>query len=682
MKTITTILIFLIVISNSYGQTTMEKGFLYLEEGNFAAAETLFENYLNTAPSNKTALICYGRAVGLNGKPQQATDHFGKLLVTYPNDFEVTINYAESYLWGNLFSEALPLYKTLVAQYPKSLAALLGYANTLSNLNQYPEALAWVNRALALDPKNTSAQVSKKYIRLGLANQFATTQQYDKGETTLTSILTDFPEDKDVLLNLGNLYLQANQGNKAIATYRRYASVTKDSIQALNGIALAQHLNGASALALQTTVHNLDNLRPTTAVAIRNRTYERYIQALFWNKKFTTARQLIDSLTTAHPKQNWLFSLRATLALYTGTPEQSIADYNTILATDGISFDGNLGKANALLAADRIPEAHQAMLKTLEFFPNQKDALLLEEKLKRMHTPSLNTTARVTSDNGNNVGHMSSTTLHTPLSSKIETTFSYQYHETENTVSGAAATNHSVQAGLQYKPFPKTKLKTVFGLTNSRFSDRVYTQPLFDATLTLSSLKLQNIDISYQRAVQNFNADLIALEIVQNHFGLSYNLGTNFGLGWYSKLMHSEQSDANTRDLAFSSVYYNLPIKTKLKFGFNYQFISFTTQVPDLYFSPDRYQSVELFGDYTGKLFQKVDVKLGAAFGQQQLEDSPFMPLFRAETELKYQYSKRLSANLFGKYSTASSATAAGFRFMEFGLGMRWLIAEKPLFKF
>ena len=51
----------------------MKKGFTYLETGKFKQAETFFETVLQTYPSNKTARLCYGRAVGLNGNSKQGS---------------------------------------------------------------------------------------------------------------------------------------------------------------------------------------------------------------------------------------------------------------------------------------------------------------------------------------------------------------------------------------------------------------------------------------------------------------------------------------------------------------------------------------------------------------------------------------------------------------------------------
>ncbi len=132
-----------------------------------------------------------------------------------------------------------------------------------------------------------------------------------------------------------------------------------------------------------------------------------------------------------------------------------------------------------------------------------------------------------------------------------------------------------------------------------------YTQPVLDAQLQLQPLQLQNLTLSYQREVQNFNADLIEREIVQNHYGLNYNLGTNFNLGWYTQLMHTQQSDANTLNLLFTSLYYTLSQKPAFKMGVNYQYITFKDQLPTIYFSPEEYQAVEVFADIPRTISKK-----------------------------------------------------------------------------
>jgi Tfp pilus assembly protein PilF len=595
----------------------MKKGFTLLENGNFEAAEAYFEDVLKIRPMDKTAQICYGRAVGLSGEPKKATALFATLLETHPNDVEVALNYSESFLWDKKYEEAKPLYEKMVAEHPDRFGAVLGYANTLSNLKEYEESLKWIEKARQLQPENQSAKVSRKYMRLGYANELINKQDYNSGEVFLKSIFEDFPEDKEALLNLANLYLITKQTDSAKAIYRRYATSPIDSVTALNGISLAEHIaeNDKAALDVATTAKN--KVAGLNDSELTERTYDRYVQALIWNRKFRKAKARIDSLETYHPDQNWILALKATLGLYTGDAMASIENYDAILAKYSTSFDGNLGKANALFAADRIIPAYQAAYRTLEIYDNQKDALDFIEKLNGIYTPSIKGRAGYTFDNGNNVAYYTNTTADVALSTKFRTTVSYQYRSTENTVTRNQASSHVALVGLQYKLMPKTGLTTVVGLNHSRFMTEAYTQPVLDAQLQLQPLQLHNLNLGYQREVQNFNADLIEREIVQNHYGLNYNLGTNFNLGWYTQLMHTQQSDANTRNLLFTSLYYKVTQKPALKLGVNYQYISFAEQLPTIYFSPEQYQAVELFTDARGQFSNKTGYMASAAAGFQ-----------------------------------------------------------------
>ncbi|MBT8264080.1 MAG: tetratricopeptide repeat protein, partial [Muriicola sp.] len=407
---------FLLTASLMMAQGNMNPGFELLEAGSFDAAESYFGTYLESNPENKTAQICYGRAVGLSGEPKKAITIFSELLEEYPSDFEVQINYNEAYLWDHQYSYAKPLYANLVASNPTNFAALLGYANTLSNLKEYAAALDWVNKALLVEPKNLNAKTSRKYIKLGYANFYVTNQQYGLGEQLLKEILLDFPEDTDALLNLANLYLITKNAMKAKSVYMRIADSSNDSIVALNGIALAEHIGKQDKKALKIAKMAKTKAEASTDSVIRNRTSERYIQALIWNGKYRDAAKQIDSLERVLPKQLWIRSLKATMGMYTADFKTSLQQYNAILEIDSTSFDGNLGSANALFASDEIGSAYKAAFKTLDYYENQKDAQGFIEKLNSLHTPILEDLASYTFDNGNNVAYSNTITGIIPFS--------------------------------------------------------------------------------------------------------------------------------------------------------------------------------------------------------------------------------------------------------------------------
>ncbi len=663
-----------------YCQEDFSKGFTLLENGDFKEAKLFFEPYTKSDPDNKTVQICYGRAVGLSGNPGSANTIFKELLEKHSNDFEVQINYYESFLWNKKYKKAKPLYADLVKKNPTNFAAILGYANTLSNLKEYKEALKWVNKALEVQPTNNSAKVSRKYIKLGYANYYVNNQNYKKGESLLNEILEDFTDDKDALLNLATIFLITKNVKKAKETYYRYAKTPKDSIIALNGIALAEHIGEKDKIALKTTITAKQKATKLKAPELIEKSQERYVQALIWNRKFVTAKKEISTLEKKYPNRNWVMALKATLGMYTAKFKTSITNYDKIVANDSLSFDGNLGKANALFASDKIVAAYITTYKTLDIFPKQKDASGLIKKLNINYTPFTEQQVSYTFDNGDNTALSLRSAVMVPLSTKFRTTVSYQYRTTENTTTNNKANSHIVQADIEYKLMPQTNLLTSVGLTNSRFSNTAYTQPIIQAKLQMKPLSFLNLDLGYQREVQNFNAELIEREIVMNHYSLIYNLNTNFNLGWYSQIIHTKQTDNNERNLLFTSLYYNVLRKPALKFGINYQYITFKDQLPLIYFSPNKYKALELFGDVRGKINSKTNYFASVATGLQYVEEQDASSLFRGEAGVTFQFSDRFIGDVYAKYSNIASATAAGFEFTEIGIKLKYYLTKQPLF--
>ena len=77
MKTVTLIIVFLLS-TTAYAQD-MSEGFTLLETGKYLEAQTFFANILTTHPDNKTARLCYGRSLGLNGDSATARTLFTEL---------------------------------------------------------------------------------------------------------------------------------------------------------------------------------------------------------------------------------------------------------------------------------------------------------------------------------------------------------------------------------------------------------------------------------------------------------------------------------------------------------------------------------------------------------------------------------------------------------------------------
>jgi len=662
----------------------MKEGFTYLETGKYNKAEVFFKNILIEYPTNKTAKLCYGRAIGLSGDSKKSVQIFIDLLKAYSQDFEIKLNYAESLLWSKDFNKAKGYYQSLVKENSKSFPALLGYANTLSNLKIYDQALEFVNKALLVSPGNLNALTSKKYIHLGYANQYVQKGDYKTSITLLKENLLLFESDTETLQNIANVYITSDDFSKAETTYQKIGASSQNKLISLNGLALVSHLKGKEKEALKISFKAMSSINKETNKLLAQQTKERHAQALIWNRKYIEAATLIKTLNEKHPNENWVLSLRATLNIYKSNFKRSITDYNRILINDSISFDGNLGKANALKALGLYNDAYKTGNKALTFYDNQKDIVTFLKNLDKEFTPFIETKVTYSSDNGNNEATSFYSGLTFPISTKLKFNTNYTYRTTQNTTSNKEATSHNFLGGISYQLSPTIVFNGNLGITTASAITTDYSQFLTDISLNIKPYKLQNLVIGYKRELQDFNADLLSREIVQNNYYANYSLNTNFNFGWFTQYYYTSQNDTNTRNLVFTSAYYTILNSPILKAGLNYQYITFKNQVPSIYFSPKEFNAVEVFIDL---LRDENSIKnnqwfygLNAATGFQFIEKTERQNTYRIQGKLGYKFSERSIANLFVNHSNIASVTAAGFKFTEIGFRFKWYLTQKPFF--
>ena len=663
----------------------MNPGFKLLENGEFAAAKTFFSEILEEYPNNKTAKLCYGRATGLSDNPDEATIIFQELLDEYPKDFEIKLNYAESLLWNKKYGDAKSYYQGLLKENDKSFPAVLGYANTLSNLKEYALAQEYINNALAIDPGNPNALISKKYINLGYSNEFVKEQKFIPAIKLLKDNIHFLEYDTETFQVLANTYIIATQIDSALYTYKKINKSKTDSIISLNGVSLIQHLKGKEKKALNSSSQAMELLNGDTAQNIYQQTIERNIQALIWNSKYKQATSLIKSQVDEKGEENWLLALRATLNIYKSNFKKSIEDYNKILITDSKSYDGNLGKSNAQKALGNYNEAYEYAGTTLGFYKDQKDALEFIKKLDEQFTPVATVKPSYNYDNGDNEAYNLDLNVIVPLSTKIALLGNYNNRNAFNDLISSQATSQIFQAGASYEFLPNIKLRGMAGINSISTDSSSYEELITDMSIQIKSIKMQSLEVGFKRNVESFNTALLERQLVQSNYYVNYNLSTNYNLGWFTQYYYTSQNDNNTRNLLFTSLYYNLFKKPSLKAGLNYQYITFKNQVPAIYFSPSTFNAVELFFNLNKSMdnIKKGQwyYDLSAATGYQFIEDNDRQSTYRVQGNLGYKFSDRTALDFYGQQSNIASTTAAGFTFTEFGFKFTWLMKQKPLFK-
>ncbi len=450
-----------------------------------------------------------------------------------------------------------------------------------------------------------------------------------------------------------------------------------------NGIALAAHIGQDEKEALEFAEKAIRLSEKTSDSLSILAARERFAQALIWNGKFRKAEDFIEKMASSYGDAVRILALKATLGMYTGNFRKSIKNYRQILEKDSASFDGNLGIANAYFAHGEIKKAKLSAEKTLEFYQNQQDAEQFLEKLDKSFAPVFEEDFSYSFDNGDNKAIASSTGFKMPLSTKFEVAGSYTWRKTRNSLSGLEARSNQFNLSAAYVLMPGIKLRANGGFLKASSSETGYTNFVGEVAAQTKPFLRNDLEVGYRRDIQDFNAELLNRKIAGNHFFLNNNYSTAYGLGWYLQYLHTEQSDENSRELLFTSVYYSFLKKPVLKGGLNYQFISFKEQMPEVYFSPQKFQTAEVFlsllsnNPQNGFLYE-----FTGATGFQSIEGQEKQATYRLQAKMGYNISSRFNLSLYGNHSNIASATAAGFTFTQFGLNLRWLISKQPVFNF
>lgn len=677
MNVMKTFFTFIVLMSSLGGfAQNMGDGFEMLEQGNNEEAVSFFEDVLIEFPSNKTAQLCYARAVGLSGDPAKAKSLFEDMLAEYSTDFEIKLNYAESLLWNQEYRAAVSYYMNLVKEQPLNFTALLGLANSHFNVKEFDEALRYVGKALEVTPNQSNALISQKYMRLGKASQLISELQFSPAMELLDLILASFPNDADAQNTKINAYLIQNDLESAENGYLQL----KDSISSLTGLALIEHKRFNDKKALEFARLAKEKIKNETKAAKKEIALERFVQALIWNGNYNEAEKQLQLLDVVYPNQDFVTRLQATFGMYTGQLKKSLSAYQVLLAKDSTSFDGNLGIANAYRAKGDLTSALLFARKTLTHYPNQKDALQLIATIENSLSPTVETVLSYTKDNGENEALSVQAHAMLPWSERFSTTFHYGYRTTENKISKEMAYNTNASFGANYRIVNNTWIHGKIGFLKANTPTNDYSDVNGSVFIKSRPLPLQYLAIGVKRELQNFNAALIEEKIFMNSLEVNYNMGTRFGLGWYTSYMFTNQTDDNQRNLLFTSLYYNFTKRPLFKAGLNYQYLGFKDQMPELYFSPSKYQAAELFASLEGTS-KKWDYAADVAGGFQFVENREGTTLFRINGKVNYAISPRFQIGVYGKYSTIASETATGFEFTEVGFKLRWQVTKKPLFR-
>lgn len=673
MKKCLLLIVIICSLLQTRGQDILKPGFTMLESGRFADAAVFFKTYLDhTDSTNKTALICYGRAAGLSGNIPEAKRIFSKLSDRYPGDFEIALNATEALMWNKEYKEAATAYEMLLRQAPGNFSANLGYGNALSSLADFQRALIYMNKALDIQPENMNARVSRKFARLGLADNYMKQQHYDSSIVLLDAILADFPNDKEALFSKAQLMLMKKDYHTAVNINRKIFQLKLDTVTVYERLSYIAFLEKNKKLALRladTALSYASEDRRLQAGLAR-------VTALGWNEQFRRAFRELDSLESQYPGNVSVAIKRAALLTWDKSFSKSVSLFKESIIKSPASFDANLGTADALYAQELDLESRKYVEATLKYYPGQKDAKDFLERIALRHAPTITTHDYRSSDKGGNVSYNYLLAAEFDIRSPLRLLLSYRSRQARNDNDGTSARNDNYSIGLRWriKPFWLLTVSASNAVLNG--ADSSNSHFLTDIASEFKIARWHSLELRYQSDVQNFTVGLINSNLRMNNYIVTYNLNTPFKLGLYTQYYHTGFSDDNSRNLLFASLYYNFKVDPVIKAGINFNTMGFNVQVPEKYFSPSKFHSLELFAAIEnlaipGKrwLYQAF-----AAAGYQKINSESNQSIYRFNGAFGYRPSKTFEIYIYGLHSNSATSTVVGYTYTELGLKARLIL--------
>jgi type IV pilus assembly protein PilF len=199
-------------------------GEAFYQQGNYTAALREFLKAESLYPDDPFLQNDLGLAYKAKKQPDLAIEHFKKALEINPEYAPAKNNLGTAYLdkrdWDTAITYFNSVSKNLLYTTPHLPLANLGWA--YYNKKKYHLAEKYYREALDLKPKFFSAM-------RGLGLTYMAMGRLDDAEKLLESAVKDYPDADLLYLDLGKLYSESGQQEKALTAYQKVIELSPGS---------------------------------------------------------------------------------------------------------------------------------------------------------------------------------------------------------------------------------------------------------------------------------------------------------------------------------------------------------------------------------------------------------------------------------------------------------------------
>lgn len=319
-------------------------GNLYFQQEQLGAAAQAYQNALAKQPKFRSAVMNLGRVYLLQEQTDKAITLYQELVTDGQADADILLLLGHALLMQNYPVSAESAYRQSLLLRPKHHDAMLGMARSLMQQQRYAEGLALIGEILQTDPTH-------KELWSLRANALLVMGKNEQTAHTIENARRLGCADPEMLATLGDLYLNQDQPEDALAAYEiafetNSPSVTR-MLRAFEGFLMVRDHDGAGRM-----LERIEAIRQATPSSFRE----------------------CDQVK--------LLRLKGELAEQRGEPEKAMSLYEELLRIDPLDARTMLLLARGQWQKGELEEAAMTCERAARIQGFEADALVLHAQIE------------------------------------------------------------------------------------------------------------------------------------------------------------------------------------------------------------------------------------------------------------------------------------------------------------
>lgn len=333
--------------------------------GKYDAAFDLFSYCLSLDTASSPVLYELAMFQLQRNRPEKAVEMLKSAVAHSADNFTYRMTLAGLYRNLGMYGEASASYEELVKQYPDKTELNYYLADALTQEGEIGQAIDAYNALESTMGMNEDLSLQKFKL-------YQTLKQPDKAFEEIEKLADKYPMNARYRLLMGDLHLENNEADKALACYQKAHEIDPDDPRYIVSMANYYDQTGNKEAAEQEIRDALVNekLDVETKVGILS----RYIQRLQQTQQdFDKANSLFQTLLDQHPEDTELKLMYGSLLMAQKKEDEAKFQFQLVTEMDPSNEAAWQQLLNMALKREDIPEVIRICTKCKEVFPESPE---------------------------------------------------------------------------------------------------------------------------------------------------------------------------------------------------------------------------------------------------------------------------------------------------------------------